>query len=83
MATKTLSISQEAYDQLIGLKRGDESFSDLILRLTENTSKGISSLLEWLENASEEEDKLLNELADSVELVYSERNTQKWRDINV
>ena len=35
MATKTISITREAYDRLCARKGRDESFTDVILRLTE------------------------------------------------
>jgi len=35
MATKTISITREAYDRLRARKGRDESFTDVILRLTE------------------------------------------------
>ncbi|WP_137290863.1 antitoxin VapB family protein [Natronorubrum halophilum] len=34
MATKSLTITEEAYERLRAHKRGDESFTDTILRLT-------------------------------------------------
>ena len=36
MDTKTLTISEEAYERLKAHKRDDESFTDTILRLTES-----------------------------------------------
>lgn len=35
MASKTVTITEDAYDRLRALKRDDESFSDLVIRLTE------------------------------------------------
>ena len=36
MASKNITITEEAYDRLVALKREDESFSDLVTRLTES-----------------------------------------------
>lgn len=38
MATKTLSITEAAYERLVAEKRAGESFTDVILRLTKKRS---------------------------------------------
>ena len=38
MATKTLSITEEAYERLSSKKRGKESFSEVINRITNKKS---------------------------------------------
>ena len=35
MATKTIRVTEEVYDRLVARKRPDESFSDLLDRLTD------------------------------------------------
>jgi predicted CopG family antitoxin len=35
MASKNITITEDAYDRLVALKREGESFSDLVTRLTE------------------------------------------------
>lgn len=37
MSSKNITITESAYEQLRALKRDDESFSDLVERLTETT----------------------------------------------
>lgn len=62
MATKTISIKEEVYQKLVGLKHGNESFSDLLDRL----ASGVSSLevLRHLRGSVEIEDrdKILTEI---------------------
>ena len=36
MASKTITVTEDAYDRLVALKREDESVSDLVTRLTES-----------------------------------------------
>lgn len=48
--TRTISLSEEAYERLKATKRGNESFTDVILRLT-----GACSLLELAGLLSKEE----------------------------
>ena len=38
MASKNITIKEDSYDRLKAMKRPDESFSDVIDRLTENES---------------------------------------------
>lgn len=44
MATKTLSITEEAYNRLKVLKNNKESFSDIIMRVTNKNRKSVSEL---------------------------------------
>lgn len=37
MSSKNITITEDAYDRLKALKREDESFSDVVVRLTEST----------------------------------------------
>lgn len=45
MPTKTISIRDEAYDRLAARKGEDESFSDVILRLTKEDPNDFSVLI--------------------------------------
>lgn len=47
MATKTITVTEEAWERLKEYKRGDESFTDTILRLTgsdRDIMKGFGSM---------------------------------------
>jgi predicted CopG family antitoxin len=83
MATKTLSISEKAYNSLVSLKQGNESFSELILRITQPQMKGIKPLLNWLAELPDEKLKLLNDLSNSVEKVTASRDQTKWRSVEL
>jgi hypothetical protein len=39
VSTKNITITEDAYDRLKGLKRDDESFSELVVRLTESADR--------------------------------------------
>ena len=45
--------------------------------------KGISSVLQWLEAMSEDDENLLIELSDSVEDVISRRDKNAWRSVEL
>ena len=65
MATKTITLTDEAYQQLRAMKRDDESFTDVVLRVTgseKDIMKGFGSwadtdLREAVEAAQEEFDE--------------------------
>lgn len=38
MPSKTITVTEDAYDRLKALKRDDESFSELVVRLTEQAN---------------------------------------------
>ena len=65
MESKTISLSEEAYERLLELKKDSESFSELIIRLTRNAS--LRDLVGVLpEDACEE-------LEDNIELARKKR----------
>ncbi len=66
MAHKTITISEEAYEALARVKRKDESFTKVILRLTKKKSP--ANLLEYVRSFSPDE-----ELASAVEKVVEMR----------
>ena len=47
MGTKTISILDEAYERLKREKEKEESFSDVILRITTNRGKIMDSFGKW------------------------------------
>jgi predicted CopG family antitoxin len=47
MGTKTLTITEEAYERLKDMKRSDESFTDLVLRLTKGEEDVWKGCGEW------------------------------------
>ncbi len=60
--TKTLTIRNEVYDRLLKIKREDESFSDLFMRLSEE--ENTLMLLERLRGSIDlpEADEILEEI---------------------
>ncbi|UUX93712.1 antitoxin VapB family protein [Methanoplanus endosymbiosus] len=73
MTTRTIPISDEAYNLLKGLKKTDmESFSDVIIRNYSGKRK-LSDVLNEIGNC--------NDLADSIEKVSKEMRREKMREV--
>ncbi|MHB8587072.1 MAG: antitoxin VapB family protein [Thermoplasmatota archaeon] len=73
MATKTLSITEEAYDRLVSEKRPSESFTDVILRLTARRSlRELADLVSAKEAES---------LAEAIEQSRAERQARRVRRV--
>ncbi|RQG97294.1 antitoxin VapB family protein [Natrarchaeobius chitinivorans] len=68
MGTKTISLADDAYERLRAEKRENESFSDVVRRLTEGVS------LEKYHGALNEE--TANDLEDAIACRREERTTQ-------
>lgn len=68
--SKSIRLSDEAYEQLSARKQEDESFSEVVLRLT-----GEQSLLELAGTLSDEE-------ADEVESAIEERRKRRQGDLD-
>ncbi len=45
MGTKNISLTEEAYERLRARKRGDESFTELVLRLTSDDPEDFSNIV--------------------------------------
>lgn len=69
MSSKNITITEDAYERLKALKREDESFSELVVRLTENADRmefagSCPGLREHVETAQEELEASLEEQQD-------------------
>ncbi|MBI5331939.1 MAG: antitoxin VapB family protein [Candidatus Aenigmarchaeota archaeon] len=64
MTTKTITIIEDAYNRLKKEKENDESFSDVIIRITEKRSVLKDSFGKW-ETNDKEMNKISDELKDS------------------
>ncbi len=62
MATKNISITKEAYDALQREKKGDESFTQTILRLAQRSGK-LSDCFGGWKMTNEEENAMKRELS--------------------
>jgi len=77
MAHKTITISEEAYNALARMKKENESFTDVILRIA--SKKGDpKALLEFLEKMEPNE-----ELAHNIEEAMKETRKAKLRDFSI
>jgi predicted CopG family antitoxin len=63
MGTKTISITQEAYEALLRQKKDKESFTDTILRIAKKSGKIADCYGSW-KMTDKEEETILNELAE-------------------
>lgn len=50
MATTTISLTEEAYENLKALKRRDESFSDVVMRLTTHRGDASKGFGAWADS---------------------------------
>ena len=55
MARKTISLSEEAYQRLQALKRDDESFTDVVLRITDSEQDVMKGFGSWADTDLREE----------------------------
>ena len=63
MATKNISITEEAYKALVHEKKNNESFTQTILRITKKTGKLTDSFGAW-KMTDKEEQAILGELSE-------------------
>lgn len=77
MAHKNITISEEAYSALAARKKENESFTDVILRVTSDKGKA-SSLLRLIDSWSPDED-----LARSVESAMRSTRKAKLRNVKL
>lgn len=63
MATKTISVTDEAYKALLREKKGEESFTETILRITAKSGKLADCFGAW-RMTDEEETSIQSELAE-------------------
>jgi predicted CopG family antitoxin len=69
--SKTITVTEDAYDRLTALKREDESFSELVVRLTERADPmafagSCPGLADHVEAAREDLDDDLEETQDEL-----------------
>ena len=50
MGTKTITVTEEAYERLRSMKRGDESFTDVLLRVTGASEDRMQGFGAWADS---------------------------------
>jgi predicted CopG family antitoxin len=63
MATKTISITEKAYEALLKEKKNKESFTETILRITKKSGKLADCFGTW-KMSDQEEETILSTLSD-------------------
>ena len=76
MPYRSITVSEDAYRALEGMKEGKESFTDVVLRLSRRNNA--RELLEVLGRLGPDED-----LAASVERVYRQRGRIRPREVTL
>ncbi len=74
MAHKSITVSEDAYNALRDQKKENESFTDVIIRLT-GQKRRKKRLIEWLESKEP-----LDELAMAVEKIHQSRSSWSFRE---
>lgn len=78
MATKTISITQNAYEALLREKKTKESFTDTILRITKKSGKLTDCFGTW-KMTDEEEETIRNELSEGWRMTQERISTEVHR----
>jgi predicted CopG family antitoxin len=75
--TKVISLSDEAYKRLYDLKVGKESFSDVVMKVTEKeVKKPLTDYAGCWKGSKDELDKI-------AKVLREEREETKFRDVNL
>lgn len=74
MAFKTITLSEEAYNRLKERKKGNESFSDVIIRITNNTT--LRDFVGIVDSS------LVDDLEKNIEKIQSKRSKQFLASVN-
>jgi predicted CopG family antitoxin len=78
MGTKTISITEEAYDALLREKANKESFTDTILRITKKSGKIADCFGTW-KMTDKEEEAIRIELSKGWHLIQERKSNEMPR----